>query len=197
MHFSKEEQDAIRIKMFEEGIGLLKQYGVQRLTIDKLTHSCGIAKGSFYNFYESKETYLYALMEYAGEHIQGMLVNKLAGRKQMTTHEFFEFFREYLYSDYDLLRYVTIEDFLWMQKHLSNMERFQAKKQLPELDIWLSLMSDVRTDIDKGVVVNLIKSIYAMREVKANLIQESLDDTIEFMLVQIERYIAKPEIDTQ
>jgi len=136
-------------------------------------------------------------MEYAGEHIQGMLVNKLAGRKQMTTHEFFEFFREYLYSDYDLLRYVTIEDFLWMQKHLSNMERFQAKKQLPELDIWLSLMSDARTDIDKGVVVNLIKSIYAMREVKANLIQESLDDTIEFMLVQIERYIAKPEIDTQ
>lgn len=197
MHFSKEEQDAIRIKMFEEGIGLLKQYGVQRLTIDKLTHSCGIAKGSFYNFYESKETYLYALMEYAGKHIQGMLVNKLAGRKQMTTHEFFEFFREYLYSDYDLLRYVTIEDFLWMQKHLSNMERFQAKKQLPELDIWLSLMSDARTDIDKGVVVNLIKSIYAMREVKANLIQESLDDTIEFMLVQIERYIAKPKIDTQ
>ncbi len=197
MHFSKEEQDAIRIKMFEEGIGLLKQYGVQRLTIDKLTHSCGIAKGSFYNFYESKETYLYALMEYAGKHIQGMLVNKLAGRKQMTTHEFFEFFREYLYSDYDLLRYVTIEDFLWMQKHLSNMERFQAKKQLPELDIWLSLMSDARTDIDKGVVINLIKSIYAMREVKANLIQESLDDTIEFMLVQIERYIAKPEIDTQ
>ena len=115
----------------------------------------------------------------------------------MTTHEFFEFFREYLYSDYDLLRYVTIEDFLWMQKHLSNMERFQAKKQLPELDIWLSLMSDARTDIDKGVVVNLIKSIYAMREVKANLIQESLDDTIEFMLVQIERYIAKPKIDTQ
>lgn len=197
MHFSKEEQDAIRIKMFEEGIGLLKLYGVQRLTIDKLTHSCGIAKGSFYNFYESKETYLYALMEYAGKHIQGMLVNKLAGRKQMTTHEFFEFFREYLYSDYDLLRYVTIEDFLWMQKHLSNMERFQAKKQLPELDIWLSLMSDARTDIDKGVVVNLIKSIYAIREVKANLIQESLDDTIEFMLVQIERYIAKPEIDTQ
>lgn len=197
MHFSKEEQDAIRIKMFEEGIGLLKQYGVQRLTIDKLTHSCGIAKGSFYNFYESKETYLYALMEYAGKHIQGMLVNKLAGRKQMTTHEFFEFFREYLYSDYDLLRYVTIEDFLWMQKHLSNMERFQAKKQLPELDIWLSLMSDARTDIDKGVVVNLIKSIYAMREVKANLIQESLDDTIEFMLVQIEQYIAKPKIDTQ
>lgn len=69
MHFSKEEQDAIRIKMFEEGIGLLKQYGVQRLTIDKLTHSCGIAKCSFYNFYESKETYLYALMERAGGRI--------------------------------------------------------------------------------------------------------------------------------
>ena len=41
--------------------------------------------------------------------------------------------------------------------------------------------------------MNLVKSIYAMREVRANLVEEALPDTIEFMLVQIEKYITSEE----
>ncbi len=68
---------------------------------------------------------------------------------------------------------------------------FKAANQMPEIEKWLSLMSDAREDVDKGVLVNLIKCIYGMREVRANLVQESLDDTIEFMLVQIEDFVVK------
>lgn len=189
MHFTSEEQEMIRERMFTEGIVLLREYGVQRLTVDKLTKSCGIAKGSFYHFYDSKEAYLLALTEFAGGKVQEMLVRRLAGRSQMTTHEFFQFFREYIYSDYDLLRFVTIEDFQWIQKHLVNKDFFKAANQMPEMDRWLALMSDSRPDLDKGVLVNLIKCIYGMREVRANLVQEALDDTIEFLLVQIEQYV--------
>ena len=193
MHFTREEQEMIRERMFTEGIVLLREYGVQRLTVDKLTKSCGIAKGSFYHFYDSKESYLLALMEYAGSKVQEMLVKRLAGRRQMTTHEFFQFFREYIYSDYDLFRFVTIEDFQWIQKHLVNQDFFKAANQMPQIEKWLSLMSDARPDVDKGVLVNLIKCIYGMREVRANLVQESLDDTIAFMLVQIENYVVQKE----
>lgn len=63
MHFTAEEQAVIREKMFTEGIQLFKQYGPRRLTVDKLTKSCGIGKGTFYHFYESKEAYLSALEE--------------------------------------------------------------------------------------------------------------------------------------
>lgn len=47
MHFTAEEQADIREKMFTEGIQLFKQYGPRRLTVDKLTKSCGIGKGTF------------------------------------------------------------------------------------------------------------------------------------------------------
>lgn len=50
MHFTAEEQADIREKMFTEGIQLFKQYGPRRLTVDKLTKSCGIGKGTFYHF---------------------------------------------------------------------------------------------------------------------------------------------------
>lgn len=132
-----------------------------------------------------------ALTEFVGGKVQEMLVKRLAGRRQMTTHEFFQFFREYIYSAYDLMRFVTIEDFQWIQKHLVNKDFFKAANQMPEIEKWLSLMSDAREDVDKGVLVNLIKCIYGMGEVRANLVQESLDDTIEFLLIQIEDFVVK------
>lgn len=50
MHFTAEEQADIREKMFTEGIQLFKQYGPRRLTVDKLTKSCGIGKGHLLPF---------------------------------------------------------------------------------------------------------------------------------------------------
>ncbi len=191
MHFTVQEQEKIRENMFTEGLQLLKEYGVQRMTVDKLTKRCQIAKGSFYHFYDSKESYLRALMAYAGQKVEETRQAALAGRKQMTTHEFFQFFREYLYSDYDLLRFVTIEDFLWIQKHLVDPDYFKAKNQMAELERWLSMMSDARKDVDHGVVANLIKSIYAMRESRATMVESALDDTISIMLRTIENYICE------
>lgn len=110
--FTNDEQLKIKEDLFQAGIKLIRKYGVQRTTVDKLTKECGIAKGSFYLFYSSKEEYLAALSQYTGQKCQEMLLRKLAGRKQMTTREFFEFFREYIYSDYDLMGSMTIDDFL-------------------------------------------------------------------------------------
>lgn len=101
----------------------------------------------------------------------------------------FSVFRKYLQCDYDLLQFMSIEDFLWVQHHLIVPENFYTKEQMPVLERCLALMSDARKDLNKGLVMNLVKSIYAMREVRANLVEEALPDTIEFMLVQIENIL--------
>lgn len=41
-----------------------------------------------------------------------------------------------------------------------------------------------------GTVVNLIKSIYAMREHRAALVEESLDNGIEMVLRMLEIYVS-------
>lgn len=69
--FTEKEQEKIREELFLAGIKLIKEYGIQKTTVDKLTRSCGIAKGSFYLFYSSKEEYLYALMQYVNEKTEG------------------------------------------------------------------------------------------------------------------------------
>lgn len=188
--FTKERQEEIREQLFHAGIHLSRTLGVQRMTVSKLTVSCGIAKGSFYNFYKSKEDFILALAEWADKKKEEMLDRKLAGRRQMSTHEFLEFFREFLYSEYDLMNGLTIDDFLWLKTHMTDADLFNPVDQLEVVKIWISLISDAREDIDCGTVVNLMKSIYAMREHRANLIEGSLDNSIEMVIRLLEVYIS-------
>ena len=188
--FTKEQQEKIREQLFHEGIRLFRKHGVQRATVSKLTAACGIAKGSFYSFYDSKEEFIIALAKWADENTEKMLAEKLGGRKQMSAHEFFEFFREYLYSEYDLMNGLTVEDFYWLKTHMADADFFNTADQLELLKTWLPLISDVREGIDCGTAVNLIKSIYAMREHRDAMVEKSLDNSIEMVLRLLEIYIS-------
>lgn len=188
--FTDEEQKAIKEKLFYAGIELIRELGVQRTTVDKLTKKCGIAKGSFYLFYSSKEEYLMALAAFTSEKTSEMLEKKLAGRKQMSTAEFFEFFKEYLYSDLDLMGNLRINDFLWLKEHMSDYHLFDPDEQMITMKQWLDLMYDANADIDIGAVVNLIKAIYAMREHRDTLVESSLDNSIDILLKALERYVS-------
>lgn len=188
--FTPKQQEEIRERLFYEGIQLFRTLGVQRTTVAKLTSACGIAKGSFYSFYASKEGFILALVRWAEEKTEEMLAQKLAGRSQMSAHEFLEFFRDYLYSEYDLMNGLTIDDFLWLKTHMADADLFDPVDQMELVGTWLSLISDAREGIDRGTVVNLIKSIYAMREHRDTLVEASLADSIEIMLRVLEIYIS-------
>lgn len=56
--FSENEKKRINEKLLTEGERLFSTHGIKKVTIDDLVEATGIAKASFYTFYESKE-YLY------------------------------------------------------------------------------------------------------------------------------------------
>ncbi|RCX21339.1 TetR family transcriptional regulator [Fontibacillus phaseoli] len=56
--FSENEKKRINEKLLTEGERLFLTHGIKKVTIDDLVKAAGIAKASFYTFYESKE-YLY------------------------------------------------------------------------------------------------------------------------------------------
>ena len=86
--FTGEEMDRIRSGLIQAGIRLSKELGLQKMSVEKLTEAVGIAKGSFYLFFGSKEDFILAIAEYAGSETQKMLLSRLNGRRQMSAHEF-------------------------------------------------------------------------------------------------------------
>jgi AcrR family transcriptional regulator len=53
--FSDKEKERIYEKLCSEGEKLFVQHGLRKVTVDELSQAAGIAKGTFYHFYESKE----------------------------------------------------------------------------------------------------------------------------------------------
>ncbi|OQY34956.1 MAG: hypothetical protein B6241_03025 [Spirochaetaceae bacterium 4572_59] len=51
-----------RFELIQTGIALFGHYGFEKTSINQISGTCGIAKGSFYNFFTSKESFF--LQEY-------------------------------------------------------------------------------------------------------------------------------------
>lgn len=61
-HFSETEKQTIKKKLLNEGKVLLEKYGIKKTSVDKIVEKVGIAKGSFYNFYPSKESMVFDIV---------------------------------------------------------------------------------------------------------------------------------------
>lgn len=188
--FTDEEMKQIRSKLITAGIRLSRELGLHKMSIEKLTEAVGIAKGSFYLFFGSKEDFILEIARYTGEETQKLLISRLNGRSQMSAHEFIEFFDEYLHSEFDVMSRLTVNDFLWLQKHIKKQALFDPDSQVKTAELWLSLIDDVREGVDVGTFVNLIKSIYAIREHRDTMVKGSIESSIQVMLRAVEIYIS-------
>lgn len=188
--FTDEELEHIRSALIQAGIRLSKELGLQKMSVEKLTAAVGIAKGSFYMFFGSKENFILEVAEYTGAQTQKMLLSRLNGRRKMSAHEFMEFFSEYLHSDFDLMNGLTVEDFFWLKKHIKKQVLFDPDEQIKTAELWLSLINDVRPGADAGTFVNLIKSIYAIREHSDTMVKASMESSVQVLLRTIEVYVS-------
>lgn len=188
--FTDEEMKRIRSKLITAGIRLSKELGIQKMSVEKLTSAVGIAKGSFYLFFGSKEDFILEIERYTREETQKLLISRLNGRSQMSAHEFIEFVDEYLHSEIDVMSRLTVNDFLWLQKHIKKQALFDPDSQVKTAELWLSLIDDVREGVDAGTFVNLIKSIYAIREHRDTMVKASIESSVQVMLRAVEIYIS-------
>ena len=188
--FTDEELEHIRSALIQAGLRLSKGLGLQKMSVEKLTAAVGIAKGSFYMFFGSKEDFILEVAEYTGAQTQKMLLSRLNGRRKMSAHEFMEFFSEYLHSDFDLMNGLTVEDFFWLKKHIKKQVLFDPDEQIKTAELWLSLINDVRPGVDAGTFVNLIKSIYAIREHGDTMVKASMESSVQVLLRMIEVYVS-------
>lgn len=188
--FTEEEMTKLRHELILAGIRLSRELGLQRMSVEKITSAVWIAKGSFYIFFDSKEDFILEIADYANRETEKMLLAALNGRRQMSAHEFISFFNTYIHSDYDLMGGLTVNDFFWLQKHIKKQDLFDPDAQLKTAQLWLSLINDVRDGVDVGTFINLIKSIYAIREHSDTMVKASIENSIQVILRTIEIYIS-------
>ena len=75
--FTPEEKDYITQQLVDKGRSNFTKYGIRRTTVEELTKAVGIAKGSFYLFFESKEELYFHILGIEVAQLRAELVKKL------------------------------------------------------------------------------------------------------------------------
>ena len=167
--FSNEEKERIKLLLLEKGKIEFEEKGFKNIKVSDLSKSVGIATGSFYAFYESKEELFYEIILYEFKKFEPMFVNLFSQKEnpQKTIRAFMIYcvkgfhetkFNTIAYDSevYEILsKKIDIEklDFAYMfainllKKHLLNWQEEGLLPKSLDLDVTTKLMTTVLFDV--------------------------------------------------
>lgn len=179
--FTEEERAKYREKMLDAGFELLKQYGMTHMSVAKITEVAGIGVSTFYNFFSSKEEYVYEVIKYRRKMIPEFIKIALNGKEKAGPEETRTYLKMMIDEKYSVFPSLTPDD----EKRLLNMLPEQARPNL-QLETetsykFFQYMEGVRPDINIALVTNLIKVYVLAAEGRDILHDKAYEETMERM----------------
>ncbi|GBF34402.1 transcriptional regulator [Desulfocucumis palustris] len=188
--FTESEKEQIRQCLLTKGKELFIQYGLSKTSIDDLVQACGIAKGSFYKFYSSKEELFYVILNNQEE-----ITNRLLG----------EHFKESLppkemLSSFFHLAFQLADDNPLLQQWLQDGEHERITRKLPKhliegfsqghskkgiLFVQSLIQRGILKEQDPEVIEGVMRAVMMLRLIKdrigADLFPKIMDLIIDYV----------------
>jgi len=170
--FTQSQIDQIRLALLQKGQEYFIRYGLKKTSIDDIARAVGIAKGSFYRFFESKEALFMAVHEASEEKLRTDLMRKLEEIKEPVDK-----LRFFLKSSFAILEEDPLMLAVFGRGELESFSGFISSKQYEEhyreniifmkdlIQRWQK--EGIIRQVDAEVAGNLIASaffIYLQRE---------------------------------
>jgi AcrR family transcriptional regulator len=184
------EQEKCRIcdKLLEKGKDIVLSQGIRRVSVDEITKAAGMAKGSFYQHFESKEHFLYELVMSIHRQIYAQAEQMInAGGDSKSS------IRELLTSLFQRpeLAFLTrnYQDINDLFASMPDCE-IQSEKQM-EADMLEKLLVSAGIDTRKvkpGVVHNYLHTLFIMKGSDL-MIEDDLPETVEIFMDNLLSYI--------
>lgn len=187
--FTEEQKNKLQLKLLTAGFELLKKYGYRRMTIDEITKSCGIAKGTFYNFFKSKEEFTYQMMLLERDIERQKLTDYLSSDNMLTKDAFKDWIYEMIRNDVNVFSYMTQEEITlltsaWPDEYLLNVSNDE------QTSLWLlDKISNKQPECNWKIFTNYMKGVAVINTYKNILNPDAADEYIEHLINDMIRYI--------
>ena len=176
--FTTEEKEVIRKKLHKVAKECLQRYGVKKTTVDQMAAMVDISKGSFYNFYSSKEMLFFAVLEEYQIDVMNRLTEQLGMEAKIDTNRLVQL----LYDFYQDFRYS------FMYTIFKNHEMELLVRKLPKEAITNHHL------IDDRMVKKIVSRINIRENVSVEIVS-ALFRTIAMTILHIEE-IGEKQFDT-
>lgn len=193
-HFDESDKQYIYQRLIEESQTHWARYGVKRTSVADLCKAVGIAKGSFYNFFESKEDLFMTVLEVTDHKIKKQLMAVVArggdNRKQNFIDALYASFIETKRYPWIVKLQSSGQEYQYFLSKLS-MERIRQHAFNDEKDVaQLLALWQISTDnIDVKLVTAMLRATYLMLFHEVEIGEDHLPKVIKLQLEGLANYL--------
>lgn len=187
--FSDKEREEIRQKLLDSGYELSTDIGLKKMTVAIIAGSAGIAVGTFYNFYASKEEFVIAIIRDTEMRFENEMAKHFSKDGTISLKKFLEVFRGNFKPENNILLRMKLDDWVWLNSHISDSAYLNKTTDIKKYEFLFTRIKGIRQDADPGVVVNFIKSIYALYQNRDSLFEDSLQTNVDLIFETVYRYL--------
>ena len=186
--FDNETREDIRSQMLENGYSLIKRFGLKKTTIEDVTRSSGVAKGTFYNFFKTKEEFIYQIVVYKRKLVRERNLEMVSANGGVIDKRLMRSLLYFIISgDYNLLAYLSHDDMAmlaarWPKEYMENASNDEKMfswafdkvvRKKPECDwkVFLNLYKVAVLGLSERAQLNAV----AIDETVAQIVESMLD----------------------
>lgn len=186
--FTEREKEIIRNDLIAKGRELFGSYGLKKTSIEDLTKAVGIAQGSFYTFFSSKEELYLEVMDREGEAIKQKLL-KEDDIKELTREKIKSFFKKVLdiVNDNPIIRQMFLEeevDTLIRKIPPEKMKEYNKRFMrdfLPIIEKWQAEGAIIR-ECKPEAIIALLQVLYHPILHKKDFDENVFDEMLELLV---------------
>lgn len=195
--FTLHEKAAIRVQLIEAAMALFGQYGLKKTSVDDIVRAAHVAKGTFYQFFDSKEALYFEVFSTLEDRVQKPMLDRLASVQPLTPQALADFLVEgvTLTRQEPLLRrLMSGEDFdlLWRRLSPEQIEALTRQDEAalgPLIEAWQERGEMV--DIDPALVVQAVRGFYMLTLHEREIGTDRFEGTLRLMAEAIAQRLVR------
>jgi len=193
--FTTEEKEVIRKKLHKVAKECLQRYGVKKTTVDQMAAMVDISKGSFYNFYSSKEMLFFKVLEEYQIDVMNRLTEQLGMETKIDTNRLvqllYDFYQDFRYSFmYTIFKNHEMELLLRkLPKEAITNHHLIDDRMVKEIVSRINIRENVSVEIVSALFRTIAMTILHIEEIG----EEQFDIALKFVIQGIVEQITKED----
>lgn len=186
--FTEQEREWINHKLLKEGRRCFEIHGIKKTSVEELTRAAGIAQGSFYMFYGSKEELFYQILLEEEQRIRSIMFDSFSVGVPVTKEEI----KLFLLQSFRMMEESPLVRQMFIKSEMEQILRKLPKKLLeqsfsedkdylvPYIRSWQS--EGILADVDPELIVSMFRSLVLIVLHKDDIGEEQYPATIELLV---------------
>jgi AcrR family transcriptional regulator len=181
--YSNERKHEIRERLYDAGLELIRQSGLKGMNIDIITKKVGIAQGTFYNFFPSKEILVFYLVKRYQEQINLKIEDIILKKGCLERSELRIVYHNMMLKDeQNVLRFLKRADIQTLLIRLPDEYKLDFDASETSIEKNLLFIKEKREQIDLYAVMNWIQILNITVENADLLHKDSMDKLIDRLI---------------